>query len=89
MRTVPHKTGAIIAIILFALAIGIAGRAPSDERDWETGLARAPVFNAAGENEWTLRNMRAFEFTPNGSGKGGWRDTVINADDLETVWFFV
>lgn len=89
MRTVPHKLTAVVAIVLFALALGTAGRTPSDDRDWEAGLAHAPVFDAAGESAWTLRNLRAFEFDKDGSSDGGWRDTAINAGDLEAVWFFV
>lgn len=89
MGTVPRNFLFLLAVVIFAASLGIAGRAPSDHRNWETALARTPFFTPAGDGRWRLSNLRAFEFTANGSSTQNWRDETINADDLEAIWFFV
>ena len=57
---------AIAAGLAALLLLMVALRTPRDDRVWEKGLSRAPVFDDLGEGRWRLRDMRAFEFSADG-----------------------
>ncbi len=83
------KAALALAAILAALVLMVVARTPRNDRNWEPGLARTPVFERLSEDRWRLHDMRAYEFSAGGEAKEAWRDKVIDAKDLEEIWFFV
>lgn len=74
------------ALILVSM---VALRAPRNDRDWEPALAHTPMFEALDADRWRIRNLRAFVFDAAGPEQTVWRDEIIDAADLEEIWFFV
>ncbi len=80
---------AIFAVSLSITGLIISMRTPRDDRNWEIGVSREPVFEQLSETRWRLRDMRAFTFHAGGEADMAWRDKTIDLNDLEEIWFFI
>ncbi|WP_165793478.1 DUF4105 domain-containing protein [Hyphococcus luteus] len=80
---------ALIAGLLVLGLLTVALRTPRGDRNWEKGLSRTPAFETLSKGRWRLHDLRAFEFAADGEVKQAWRDKIIDANDLEAIWFFV
>jgi hypothetical protein len=73
-------------LILALLAYVSVVRQPSNDRDWEFGMATLPSASFEGDTVH-LRNVRDFHWTPDGGATPAYVDRSVSPDHLERVWF--
>ena len=78
---------------VFAIAVIFAGyvlsKRPSGDREWSPPLAEVAVFQETAPYQYTLKNVRAWEYGPDGALRKDWETHSVDAETLTEVWFFV
>ena len=80
-----------VASALAALVFGAAilTRKASGEREWSPPLAKVASFQAAGDDRYTLENVRAWEYGLDGPLRKEWETAAVTVGDIAEVWFFI
>ena len=80
----------MVAIAVAAiLAVIILMRQPQGDRAWSPPLAKVATFEEGAPSQYTLNNVRAFEYGPEGALRKEWETAEINARNLKEIWFFI
>lgn len=79
----------MVAVALVAVfAFLVAGRAPSNNRDWEVGQERLPRFTFDGDTI-TVDDLRDYRYTAGGLASTEYARETVDARRVSRVWFVV
>ncbi|MEL7488414.1 MAG: DUF4105 domain-containing protein [Pseudomonadota bacterium] len=82
--------GLYAALAAAALFAGyVLMKKPRGDREWSPPLSRVAVFEESAPFQYTLKNIRAWEYGPDGAMRKEWEDQPVDAERLKEVWFFV
>lgn len=79
---------ALSAITIFALLLGWLFARPSNQKLWAVGQENIPAATFAGSTV-AIRNLRNFEWKPDGSAVPRWETRTYDLDKLRTAWFIL
>ncbi len=79
----------IVLIASLALAAFVASRRPRADRDWIAEFEHAAHFQEVAPYQYTLENLRAFEYSTDGVKTQAWEKRTLNAEKIIDAWFFV
>jgi len=76
----------IAAALFFAM---ILMKQPRGDREWSPALAEVAIFEQTSASQYTLNNVRAWEYGLDGALRKEWETAAINTDQLSEIWFFI
>ncbi|MEL6369350.1 MAG: DUF4105 domain-containing protein [Pseudomonadota bacterium] len=74
---------------LFLAGVSVAMKSPRTDREWATQFQNVASFENPEPFQYKLRNLRKFEYHPDGSVEERWGQVNLNTENLVEAWFFV
>lgn len=88
-RDIFHLTILILVLAALLFAAIVLMKTPRSDRDWLPEFSKVARFSETAPGQYTLFNLRMYEFGEDGASSEGWSNIQLDQSNLKAVWYFV